>query len=76
MIDTRQYIVQFNDGDEAKLAANVIATNMYAQCDHEGNQYVLIDSLIDYKRSTTALCYEDQKITAKGRTSYQRSTAG
>ena len=42
ILDTRQYIVQFNSGDEAKLAANVIATNMYAQCDQEGNQYVLL----------------------------------
>ena len=76
ILDTRQYIVQFNDGDEAELAANVIATNMYAQCDPEGNQYVLLDSLVDYKRSTTALCYEDQKITSNGRTSHRRSTAG
>ena len=38
ILDTRKYIVQFNDGDEAELAANVIATNMYAQCDPEGNQ--------------------------------------
>ena len=76
ILDTRQYIVQFADGDEAELAANVIATNMYAQCDPDGNQYVLLDSLIDYRRSTTALCYDDQKITTNGRTSYCHSTAG
>ena len=63
ILDTRQYIVQFKDGDEAELAANVIATNMYAQCDPDGNQYILLDSLIDFRRSTTALCYDDQKIT-------------
>ena len=76
ILDTRQYIVQFNDGDEAELAANVIATNMYAQCDPDGNQYILLDSLIDFRRSTTALCYNDQKITTDGKTSYRRSTAG
>ena len=62
IVNTRQYIVQFTDGDEAELAAYVIATNMYAQCDPDGNQYVLLDSLIDYRRSTTALCYDDQKV--------------
>ena len=59
-----------------KNAPNPFPTNMYAQCDPDGNQYVLLDSLIDCKRSTTALCYDDQKITANGRTSHQRSTAG
>ena len=43
ILDTCQYIVEFNDGDEAELAANVIATNMYAQCDPEVNQYFLLD---------------------------------
>ena len=76
ILDTRQYIIEFNDGDEAELSANVIATNMYAQCDTEGNQYVLLDSLIDIRRYTTALCYDDQKVTANGRTHYRRSTAG
>ena len=55
ILDTCQYIVQIADGDEAELAANVIATNMYAQCNPDGNQYVLLDSLIDYRCSTTAL---------------------
>ena len=49
ILNTCQYIVKFNDGDKAELAAIVIATNMYAQCDPEGNQYVLLDSLIGVK---------------------------
>ena len=50
---------------------------MYAQCDPDGNKYVLLDSLIDFCRSTTALCYADQKITRDdGRTYMRRSTAG
>ena len=76
ILDTRQYIVEFADGYEAELAANVIATNMYAQCDPDGNQYVLLDSVIDFCRSTTAFCYADQKIMRKGRKYYRRSTAG
>ena len=48
ILDTRQYIVEFDDGYEAELAANVIATNMYAQCDPNRNQYVLLDSIIDF----------------------------
>ena len=63
ILDTHLYIVEFADGYEAELAANVIATNMYAQCDLDGNQYVLLDSIIDFRRSTTALSYTDQNTT-------------
>ena len=77
ILDTREYVVEFNDGMEAELAANAIAQNMYAQCDPDGHKYVLLDSLIDYRRSTTALCYADQKITGEnGRTYMRRTTAG
>ena len=38
ILDTRAYIVEFNDGDEAELNANLIAEAMYAQCDPDGNQ--------------------------------------
>ena len=62
---------------EAELAANSIAQNMYAQWDPNGNKHVLLDSLIDFRRSTTALCYADQKVNRDdGRTYMRRSTAG
>jgi hypothetical protein len=34
---TRTYNVEFADGRSEEYAANVIAENMYAQCDEEGN---------------------------------------
>ena len=72
ILDTCQYIVGFADGYEAELVGNVIATKIYSQCDPDGNQYVLIDSIIDFFCSTTALCYADQKTTKKWITYYQR----
>ena len=38
IIGTHQYIVEFSDRYEAELAANVIASNIYAQCYPDGNQ--------------------------------------
>jgi hypothetical protein len=39
ILDTRTYEVEFADGQTAELAvANVIAQNMYAMCNIEGNQ--------------------------------------
>ena len=54
ILDTREYNVEFEDGDEAALNANLIAEAMYAQCDPDGNQYVLLDSLVDHRRLDTA----------------------
>jgi hypothetical protein len=41
ILDTRVYQVEFPDGEIAEYAANVIVENMYAQCDLNGNQYML-----------------------------------
>ena len=37
ILDTRAYKVEFSDGEEAELGANIIAECMYTQCDIEGN---------------------------------------
>jgi hypothetical protein len=46
---TREYTFTFNNGDEIVLNANLIAEAMYAQCDPDRNQYVLLDSIIDHR---------------------------
>ena len=43
ILDIRIYDIEFPDGQTAELAAsNVIAQNMYAMCDIDGNQYLLL----------------------------------
>jgi len=77
ILDTREYVVTFDDSMKAELAVNDIAQNMYAQCYPDGKKYVLLDSLIDFRWSTTALGIADQKDTRDdGRTYMRRSTAG
>ncbi len=49
ILDTREYTFTFDNGDETVLNANLIAEAMYAQCDPEGNQYVLLDYIIDHR---------------------------
>ena len=74
--DTRGYVVKFKDGEQAELAANTIAQSMYAQCDPDRNQYVMFDSIVDFRRSTSALCYADQRVLkADGRSFMRRTTA-
>jgi hypothetical protein len=33
ILDTRSYIVNFDDGDQTELTANMIAESLYSQCD-------------------------------------------
>jgi hypothetical protein len=49
ILDTREYTFTFDDGDETVLNANLIAEAMYVQCDPDGNQYVLLNSIIDHR---------------------------
>ena len=59
ILDTHEYTVIFEDDDVTKLTANLIAESMYAQCDPDGNQYVLLESLHDHQRLDTALRLSD-----------------
>ena len=48
-LDTCVYEVHFPDSRSKELAANVMAEALYAQCDVNGNDYVLLDSIVDYQ---------------------------
>jgi hypothetical protein len=41
MLDTRTYEIEFPDGGSDEYIANMIAENLYSQCDIEGRQYIL-----------------------------------
>jgi hypothetical protein len=50
---------------------------MYAQCDPDGNQYVLLDSIIDHRQLDAAIRPSDQKVVQPdGRTYLKHSTIG
>jgi len=50
MMNTMIYEVEFQDGTIKEYATNVIADNIYAQVDHEGFMYTLLDAIIDFKK--------------------------
>ncbi len=77
ILDTRSYIVNFDDGNQTELTANMIAESSYLQCDPEGNQYVLLEEIVDLRRLSAAVKLSDQKIVcADGKTYLKRSTIG
>jgi len=77
ILDTRTYEVEFSDGQKIEVAANIIAQNMYAQCDSEGNQYLLLAGITDHKRGDSAVARADMWIQrGSNRRMRQRRKAG
>ena len=63
--DTREYDIEFTDGTTERYSANVIADNMYAQVDDEGNMFQLLDEITNHKKDGTAVDISDGMITSK-----------
>ncbi len=77
ILDTRSYIVNFDDSDQTELTANMIAESLYLQCDPKGNQYVLLEEIVDHQRLPTAIKLSYQKnVHANEKTYLKRSTIG
>ena len=47
ILDTRMYEVEYVDGHKAAMDANVIASNLFAQVDQDGQLFALFDKIID-----------------------------
>ena len=48
ILDTKIYQVEFAGGKVTELTSNVIAESLYAQCNADGNEYLVLDVLVDY----------------------------
>jgi hypothetical protein len=46
ILDTHTYKVEFLAGQVHKYSENIIAENMYTQCNAEGKQYLLLNEVI------------------------------
>ena len=49
--DTSEYEVEFADSTREKYQANLITENMYAQVDDEGNQFQILEEIIDHHKN-------------------------
>jgi hypothetical protein len=76
ILDTREYQVEFDDGDVLEYSANVIAENLYSSVDREGKRHVLLDSIIDHKTEANAMKKEDAFVELKGKRVRRMTTQG
>jgi hypothetical protein len=69
MLDTRNYVVDFPDCRSDEYTANIIAQNMYAQCDEVGKQLNLMDGIVGHKTDgqavTLLICTSRMGVTSK-----------
>jgi hypothetical protein len=77
ILDTCSYIINFDDGDQTELTADLIAKLLFSQCDPDGNQYVLLDEIVNHRCLPMAIRFADQKVVrANGRTYLKGLTIG
>ena len=75
--NTRIYEVDYLDGTVKTLAANVIANNLFSQVDQIGHRQLLIDQIID-RRKTLELFEEKDAFysTRNGKLERKETTKG
>jgi hypothetical protein len=76
ILDTRTYQVEFPDGQFAEVSANTIAQSMYAMCDTEGNQYLLLAGIIGHRKDESALDGADAFIQRGSNRHVRKTTKG
>ena len=62
------YEVEYQDGHALALAANLIAENLFAHVDEEGNRSVLLDKIIDVRTDGTQVLQQDALVTTSSGT--------
>jgi hypothetical protein len=62
ILDTKTNNVEFPDGHSEEYTANVITKNMYAQCDEEGNQLLMLQDIVRHKMNWNAVECADMYI--------------
>lgn len=77
IFDTRVYECVTEDGTTERYTANIIAENIYAQCDDEGKSYAVLDEIIDHSKDGSAIEIADGFITsANGNRIPKKTTRG
>ena len=66
LMDSREYWIEFPDGDEEKYAANVIAENLYSQVDSKGWRYAVMKEIVDHRSNATAISKDDGFVISSG----------
>ena len=59
ILDSRMYEVEYRDGYVLAMESNVIADNLFAKVDQEGNRFLLIEYIIETRTNGTQTLEQD-----------------
>ena len=62
ILDTRIYEIEHADGSISEYNTNTLLENLYNQVDEDGNQFNLLDSIIDHRKTEQAISQDDGYI--------------
>lgn len=65
LLDSREYEIELADGNTEILRANVIAENLFAQVDEDGQRFQLLDEITDHRMEDDAYRGEDAYVSDK-----------
>jgi uncharacterized FAD-dependent dehydrogenase len=68
--------VELYDGQVGTYTANVIAGNIYEQVEEDGNEYTMLDSIVDHQKGDNAVENAHAKIVINGKVHPKRTTKG
>ena len=76
LLDSREYLVCFEDGTEETYTANLIAECLYSQIDDEGRRLQVMQEIVDLEKKNSALREEDAYYSTKSGPKPKRTTKG
>jgi hypothetical protein len=77
LLDSRAYEIELADGNIEILRANVIAENLFAQVDDDGQRFQLLDEISDHRKEDDAYLGDDAFVEdKKGRKHLRKSYRG
>jgi len=77
MLDTRWFEVELGDGLVSEYATNLIAENIYAQCNEEGRKHMIFKEIINHRKDSSAIPKEEGYIvSSSGNLHKKRTTHG
>ncbi|KAL7474624.1 hypothetical protein ACHAW6_000588 [Cyclotella cf. meneghiniana] len=74
-MDTCVYEVHFPDGRTKELAAKTISEALYAQCNPNGNQCIMLDTVVDFRKDPDVAISRNDQVKIVCLTLYQRLVA-
>ena len=74
ILNSRMYEVEYEGGHKVAIATNVIASNLFAQVDQDGQRFLLFDEIIDWRTDGSQIKSEDAFIHISNGNKRRRET--